>query len=235
MFSSIWNDFLFRPLFNFLFYAYNNWTEQNLGWAVIYVTILLRMFLLPLTLIMERNKISNIELSDEVKRLEKDYAKDPVQKKEEIRKVLKKRKVSPWAKAMSLGIQGLFLVLLYQVFTHGIVGKNVVNLLYDSVDFPGAINTTFYGFELGERNTLFWPGLITLFLLVEIYFEFRGRKNNLYKSDLMFFFLFPLSVFLALWWLPMVKSLFILASMIFSLVIGWVSLLLFRGPKKKKA
>ena len=47
---------------------------------------------------------------------------------EEIRKIMKKNMVSPWAKVMSLGFQLLVLVLLYQVFIRGITGERVIKL-----------------------------------------------------------------------------------------------------------
>lgn len=231
MFAIFWNDVFYQPLFNVLIWIYNNWTDQNLGWAVVYLTIMLRVVLLPLTVVEEKNKRKNDELLEDIKRIDKDFGNDQVLKKEEIRRALRKKRVKPWAKTLSLGIQALVLVLLYQVFLRGITGQKLLHILYPSIDFPGVINTIFYGFDLAQTHTYIWPGIVTVVLFLEIYKEYSARKFIMNKRDLLYFFLFPCAVFVILWYLPMVKSLFILTSMLFSVIIEF-SFKLFSRPKK---
>lgn len=230
---TIWNDYLYQPLFNFLIWVYNNWTDQNLGWAIVYLTIILRTALLPFTLVSERNRVRNEDLVQEVKDVQKSYANDPILQKEEVRKVLRKRKVQPWAKVVTLGMQLLVLVLLYQVFLRGITGEKLLKILYPTIAFPGKIETIFYGFELEARYGYVFPGIVTTMLFLEIYLEFRKRETPLNKGDLAYFVLFPIGVFIVLWTLPMVKALFILTSMVFSIIIGWLSRGMFRSIKNK--
>lgn len=231
MFEIIWNDFLYRPLFNGLIWIYNNWTDQNLGWAVVYLTIVLRVAMLPITIIGERNKVRNEGLEEELIKINKEYRKDPILQKQELRKHIKQRKIKPWASVLSLGIQLLVLILLYQVFWQGITGEKIIKILYDSVNFPGSINTIFYGFELGKIHDIIWSGFVGLFLLTEIYIDYKKRKPKLSQSDLFYFLLFPLFSVFILWLLPMVKSVFILTSMIFSIVVRQFTKVMFR-PKK---
>lgn len=233
MLETIWHDFLYQPVFNLLIWIYNNWADANLGWAVVYLTVILRLVLLPFTLVTEKNRAKNMDLNQELKKIEQGYRNDPVLMKEETRKVLKKTRVSPWSKVVVLGVQVLVLVLLYQVFLRGITGDKVIKILYPFINFPGKINTVFYGFELGAVHDFIWPGIVGLFLLVEIYFGYRKYKT-LAKADLAYFILFPVFSFLALWFLPMVKSLFILTSLVFSAIIHQFSKLLFRSKPVKK-
>ncbi|HYE60235.1 MAG TPA: YidC/Oxa1 family membrane protein insertase [Candidatus Kapabacteria bacterium] len=235
MFGTFWHDFLYQPLFNLLIYVYSNWTNFNFGWAVIYVTILLRLALLPFTLVTERDKIKNQELAAEIHRVEKQFHNDQVIKKDEIRKILRKRKVHPWAKIVVLGMQLLVLILLYQVFLRGITGEKILKILYPSIDFPGKINTMFYGFDLGEPHNILWAGLVWIFLFGEIYLDYRKSKPKLRKSDLLYFIFFPTGVALLLYMLPMVKSLFVLTSMVFSVIIYQFSKMLFKDKPKPTA
>ena len=99
MILEFWQTFLYQPLFNVLIWIYANLTDQNLGWAIVYLTILLRLVLLPLTIKSERNKSKNTLVAKEIVRLDKDFAKDHVLKKEEIRKVLKKTQNKPLVKS----------------------------------------------------------------------------------------------------------------------------------------
>lgn len=225
--AEFWNDFLYQPVFNLLIWIYNNWTDQNLGWAVVFLTLLLRFLLLPFTLVTEKTLADNRELEKEVENANKQFHQDPVQRKEQIRQILKHRKVRPWAKVIVIGVQLLVLILLYQVFLRGITGQNLLQFLYPWVDLPGKINTIFYGFELGERRTLFWPILVSGVLFLEIYLEYRKHRGKFNQGHLAYIVIFPLFSFLALWILPMVKSLFILTSILFSDIIHSLSVRIF--------
>lgn len=230
MLAIFWHDFLYQPLFNLLIWIYNNWTDHNLGWAVVYLTVILRVVLLPFTFVSEKNKLKNQKLEEEVMKIDRELHHDQILKKEVVRRVLKQKRTSPWSKLVVLGTQILVLVLLYQVFLRGITGDKVAKILYPFIDFPGKINIMFFGFNLGQTHDLIWPGAVAIFLIVEIYIDYRFSKRGLSKADFWYFLLFPAFSFLALWILPMVKSLFILTTMIFSVIIHQFSRLIFR-PK----
>ena len=229
MLATFWYTFLYQPVFNFLIYLYNTQAAENLGWAIVILTVLLRVVLLPFTLVTEKAKAQNMELENEVYRAEKEFGNDMVLKNQEIRRILQRRKIRPWAKTIVLGVQLLMLVLLYQVFIQGITGLQVIHTLYPGVDFPGKINTVFYGFDLAERHTWVWPALVAIFLFGEIYFELRGKRVR--QADMFYLILFPIASLLILWWLPMVKSLFILTSILFSIIIHQMSRVFLRPNK----
>nr|MBP7992465.1 YidC/Oxa1 family membrane protein insertase [Candidatus Magasanikbacteria bacterium] len=217
MFELFWHDFLYQPVFNFLIWIYNNWTNQNLGAAIIYLTILLRIALLPFTIVTEKAKAKNAELEAEIVKIQELYKRDPELKKQEIRKVLKKRKVYPWARMVSIGVQVVVFLLLYQVFLRGITGDKVLKILYPVIDFPGKINTIFLGLDLAKTHDLILPGIVMVWLMGEIFYSFKGKSAI--SGDLAYFIAFPVFVFAFLWWLPTVKSLFILTSMVFSFIV----------------
>ena len=232
MLSLLWNNFLFQPLLNALIWIYSNVTDHNLGWAVIWLTIFLRLLLLPLTIISERNALKQVKVEEEARIKANAFRQDAVLQREEVRKLMKKNKISPWAKVMALLIQLLVLVLLYQVFVRGISGDRLAKVLYPGIDLPGKINTIFYGFEIGKINDWFWSGICAVYVFCYIIFENR-RNKHWESSQVVFLFLFPLFTFGALWILPMVKSLFILTSMVFSDIISVLIFALF-SPKAEK-
>ncbi len=231
MLSAFWYYFLYQPLFNALIWIYSNIADLNLGWAVIWLTIFLRIILLPLTIISERNVLREEEAEAEAEKAVAALKQDSVAQKEEVRRIMKKHKISPWAKVATLGIQLLVLVLLYQVFVRGITGVKMAKILYPMIDFPGKINTIFYGFEIGKVHDAFWAGICAAYLFITIIAENRNRKNW-QPGQAIFLFVFPLFTFAALWFLPMVKSLFILTSMVFSSIIEIFSWIFF-SPKHK--
>ncbi|MFA6547930.1 MAG: YidC/Oxa1 family membrane protein insertase [Candidatus Magasanikbacteria bacterium] len=221
--SLIWNQYLLIPLFNALIWIYSNLTDHNLGWAVVWLTVFLRIVLLPLTIISESNSSKQEKAEAEATLAAKAFRHDHVAQQEEIRKIMKKNRISPWAKTLTLLIQLLVLVLLYQVFVRGITGEKMAKILYSWIDFPGKVNTLFYGFEIGKLHDWVWSGITAIYLFFSIILENRGQKKW-QSSQVVFLFVFPLFTFGILWVLPMVKSLFILTSMLFSDIIHLLTL-----------
>ena len=216
MLATLWHDFLYTPLLNLLILLYNGPAFGHLGFAIIYLTIISRIVLLPFTVVSERSKMLYDKLAEKIDRIEHDFKNDPVQKKEIIRQVMREHRVSPWAKVLVLAGQALILVLLYQVFIGGINGK--LSDLYSWVSKPDFINTVFMGYDLGVRS-LFWSGLVGVILFLEIYSDQKSQGNPITRSDVFYQLFFPLVVFLILWALPMAKSIFILTSLIFSFLV----------------
>ncbi|MFA6485747.1 MAG: YidC/Oxa1 family membrane protein insertase [Candidatus Magasanikbacteria bacterium] len=230
MLSYIWLTFLYQPLFNALIWIYSNIAEKNLGWAVVWLTIFLRLVLLPLTIMSERNALKHARVEEEARRAIQAYKNDPVARKEEFRKIMKRHQISPWAKVVLLAIQVLVLILLYQVFMGGITGERVTKMLYPFIDYPGRLNIYFYGFNLGNFHDKIWAGIAAGYLLISLIVENRGKKKWA-KGEMYYLLVFPLFTFFALWMLPMVKSLFILTTMIFSDLVTLIRKIIF--PIKK--
>ena len=230
MLAQLWNTFLYLPLLNALIYLYNTVALQNLGWAVVWLTIILRIVLLPFTIISIRGADKEKKMAEDAAKAVEVYKNDPVAQKEEMRRIMKQHHISPWARTLTLAIQAVVFLLLYQVFIHGISGEQVSKNLYSFIDYPGPLTTTFYGFELGKVHDTLWAALTGIYLFVSILLHSLKRKNW-QKSDVYFLIFFPLSVFIALWILPMVKSLFILTTAVFSDIVMLVMSVIL--PKKK--
>ena len=225
LFTYIWNAFLYQPLFNALIWIYSNIADHNLGWAVVWLTIFLRILLLPLTIVSELTAVRRRRALEEAEKAILAYKNDHIAQKEVVRKIVRRYHISPWAKVASLGIQLLVLILLYQVFIRGISGQRIFKVLYPWLDYPGKINTVFYGFEIGKIHDWLWAGIAALYLLISIIIEKRAEKKNdknWDKSEMYFLLFFPLFTFAILWYLPMVKSLFILTTMVFSDIISGI-------------
>jgi len=217
MIVEFWHDWLYVPLLNFLIILYNTWAFGSLGLAVAYLTVLLRLVLLPFSIVSERNSYKYEKLNEDIKVLNKTFRDDPVTRKERIREILKQQKISPWASAFLLGFQVLMLVLLYQVFIGG-MNLEKLSVLYNSVPRPDAVNVQFLGLDLAERSYIS-SGIVAVWLFLQITKSQRGRRELLEKGDILFRYAFPVMVFVLLFVLPSVKAVFILTSMAFSAII----------------
>ena len=199
-----WNTYLVHPLLEALLFLYRTLAFGNLGVAVIELTVLLRLALLPLTVLAERSSARYERLSDDVAAIQAQYKNDPVLANEEIRELLKKRRINPWAKAVVLAVQLVVLFALYQVFTRGALAPDV--------------DPTFLGMRLAERNG-WWALAVGAVLYLEIAHEQRQVEHLLGKRDAIYRYAFPLFSVAVLSLLPMVKALFVLTSMAFSLAV----------------
>lgn len=189
-----------------LLWLYGTAAFGSLGLALIELTVLIRLILLPLTVLAERSTARYERLSEEVAVVQAQFKNDPVLANEQIRELLKSRKVNPWAKAVVLAVQLVVLLALYKVFAAG---------------FGGAVDTTFLGFDLAGRS-LPWAAAVGVVLYFEIALEQRKFIHLLGKQDAVYRYAFPLFSVVLLSWLPMAKSLFILTSMVFSVLVSTV-------------
>jgi YidC/Oxa1 family membrane protein insertase len=219
------ND-LVVPLLNVLIYLYNTVAFGNLGVAVIEMTVLLRLVLLPLSIVSEADEMKYEKLEAEVALTQSHFKNDRVQAHEEIRALLKQHHISPWAKMVVLLIQLLVLIVLYRVFVSGINAQ--LSGLYNWVAQPNLpINTNFLGVEIGSHN-FWWALAVGVLLYIEIAWEQRQVVHLLGPQDAVFRYAFPIFSVVILLILPMVKSLFVLTSMVFSLVITLIRRLIWR-------
>jgi YidC/Oxa1 family membrane protein insertase len=232
----IWQQYLYIPLFNFLIWLYLNYSYDNLGVAVIILTVILRIILLPFTIISERGKIISQRLKKDLEQIKKDYAHDPVGRKKVVRHFLKKKRIRPWAKAVVLAVQGLVLVLLYQVFLGGINTEAKLHLLYPGIPRPDFIYTKFLWFNIASRDYII-AAVVAGYIFGQFIIRALDKSHQANKKEQIYGLLFPAFVFLILIILPSVKSIFILTSLIFSSIIsaivGLVRFSLTQATKKK--
>ena len=219
----IWQELLFRPLLNLLIGLYNTVGLQNLGIAIIWLTIITRIVLLPASLKDKKKLSKESDLRAKLAQLQKSYGNNPSVLRLEQRKLLKERKFRKWPKVILLGVQGLVLVILYRVFLGGINVEKIVDQIYSFVSIPPQINTIFLGIDIAQRSFIL-SFLCALLLFGNIWAGHRKSGKKWQRSDLLYAFGFPLLTFLVLWYLAAVKALFIITSMIFSNVLrAWSS------------
>lgn len=226
----LWDNVLYGPLLNALMWLYGAAAGENLGLAVVLLTVALRLVLLPLSVIAERDSYEFDKLTPDIERINQETMHDAVQRREHIRELLKERKLHPWAKVWGILVQALVLVVLYRVFVDGI--RLHLGDLYSWVPRPTDVNTMFLGQDIGVRSPL-WAAVVGITLFAEILIEQKRAPGQLTRNDMLYALFFPLFTFLVLWWLPAVKSLFIYTSMLFSFGIVLLRHMIWPVPSTK--
>jgi YidC/Oxa1 family membrane protein insertase len=149
--ASIFNEILYRPLLNLLFLIYNS-TVADLGIAIIILTIVIRLVLLPLFYKSAKDQTIIQKITPRIKELQRIHKENKEKQVEEIMKVYKEHKVNPFSGFLLLLVQLPILIALYQVFLRGF-SKNILSQLYSFVPAPALIHTMFLGvIDLNMRN-----------------------------------------------------------------------------------
>ena len=150
--SLIYNEAFFRPIFNLLVYIIGHMPGGDLGLAIIILTVVIKLILLPLSKSSIKSQKSLQDLQPKVDEIKAKY-KD---KKEEMGRAMldlyKEHKVNPFSSCLPLLVQFPFLIAIFQVFRAGIT-DSAMGMLYSFVEKPEHINNIFLGFlDLSKPN-----------------------------------------------------------------------------------
>lgn len=147
----LFNTILVKPLLNLLVFFYNTIAFHDLGLAIIFLTILVRIILYPLSLSQIKSQKSLASLQDQVNEIKKQYADDKQKQVEAIMTLYRTNKVNPFSSCLSFLVQFPILIAVYQVFRHGIISDNLP--LYSFIHNPGKLDSLAFGFlDLASKS-----------------------------------------------------------------------------------
>ena len=153
--SFIWNEVLYRPLFNVLILIYD--FIPDIGIAIIILTIITRLILYPIQSKALRAQIKLQELQPELQKIQKKYKNDKQKQSKAVMEFYQTHKVNPFSSCLTQLIQFPIIIALYQVFRTGLNVEKLTQL-YSFVPRPETIDPTFFGyFNLAEPNKFILP------------------------------------------------------------------------------
>ncbi|MEK7459716.1 MAG: YidC/Oxa1 family membrane protein insertase [Patescibacteria group bacterium] len=142
MFSYIWNTFLYEPLLNALAFLVSIIPGGDIGIAVIFLTILVKVLLFPLSGASIKSQAKMNLLAPELNKIKKGGSNKEEQAKQTF-ELYKKHKTNPFSGCLLVLIQIPFIFALYYVFFKGLNFDG--SLLYSFIKTPEKINTIFLG------------------------------------------------------------------------------------------
>jgi len=153
----VYNELLFRPLFNFLVVITNFLPGHNIGVSILIVTIFVRLILLPPSLHqarqMQTNQTKMAELKGQLSKIQKKFSNNQQKKAEETMKLYKEAGINPASGCLPLLIQLPILIALYRVFLVGI-NPETYQYLYGFVAAPNVAQLNFLGLDLTQTSLL---------------------------------------------------------------------------------
>ncbi len=216
----LWNEILYRPLFNILVLIYD--FIPDVGMAIIILTIIIRLILYPLQSKALRSQRKLQELQPELQRIQKKYKNDKQKQSKAVMEFYQTHKVNPFSSCLTQLIQFPVIIALYQVFRTGLNTERL-SQLYSFIPVPEIFDPSFLGyFNLAEPDKFILPILagITQFFYSKMMIPLTPKnkkgpastqeiisKQMIYFMPLMIvFFAMKLPAALPLYWI--VVSLF---------------------------
>lgn len=155
----VYNEVLYRPLFNLLIGITNVIPTHSIGWSIVAVTFLVRLALLPSSwrhakqMQHQQGKMQNIK--KELEEIKEKYKDDKAKQAEETMKLYRTAGINPASGCLPLLIQLPILLALYRVFNTHLGPDAYSSLLYSFVSAPALIHTQFLGIELTQPSIVF--------------------------------------------------------------------------------
>lgn len=173
--SFLYHALLYRPLLNLLVVFYNSIAFGDLGVAIIFLTLTVRLVLYPLFHKGTRDQMALQRLQPKLKKIQEDHRGNREKQTEATLALYREHKVSPFSPTLLLLVQLPILIALYQIFLH-VTSPELLTPLYAFVRAPAVLNTVSFGLiNLGRESTLF-VGLAALLQFVQGWFAVPRRK-----------------------------------------------------------
>ncbi len=216
---------IYQPFLNILVFTY--WLlsfvtngHPDMGIAVIIFTIIVRILMLPLSLKGHRTEHERRQIMAELAQIEKDFASNPIGLEKERKKLLKTNNSVLVSELVSLVVQVTLALMLWKMFKTGLEGADL-HLLYSFMpEIETPYNLVFLGtYDLSQPNlTLNFIQSILIFIMETLstyYSRYRVTKAEVVRLQLVL----PVVSFLIFMGLPAGKKMFVITSLVFSIIL----------------
>ena len=140
------------PILNLLIYFYQTIGFHDLGLAIIFVTLFIRLILYPFFHTGAKQQMLMQRIQPHVKKIQELHKDDREMQAKALMELYKEHGVNPFSSIILLVIQLPILIALYRIILSGLAGGVIVGL-YSFVPAPQTINAMFLGFiNLGTKN-----------------------------------------------------------------------------------
>ena len=148
--QALWNSVFYQPIYNILIFIVDNITFGDVGFAIIIVTIIVKLALSPLTRKTIKSQILMKKMEPEIKQIKKDFPNKEEQAKKTF-ELYKKYGTNPFSGCLVVLLQLPVIFALYYVFYKPF---NIdPSLIYSFIVPPEYIHTNFLGLiEMGSKS-----------------------------------------------------------------------------------
>jgi len=222
---NIFITIIYQPFLNLLVFFY--WVlgqftngHPDMGIAVIMMTVVIRLLLLPMSLAEDKGVKERRELNEKFREIDAMYSADPVRQKEEKKRLFKRNPRVVLAEGFSLFVQTAITLMLWKMFATGLEGGDI-HLIYPfmpKVDLP--FNLIFLGkFDLSKPNLVLNVIQSLMIFIVEtvgiLTSPYPPEKGEVVRLQLVL----PVVSFLIFLNLPSGKKVFLIVTLMTTLLL----------------
>lgn len=145
--SILFNEIIYKPLYNLLIFTYNIVPFHDFGIAIILVTIIIKFLLVPLSRKQIESQKKMQELQPRIKEVQEKYKNDKEKQSRALMELYKQSKTNPFSGCLPTIVQLVFLIAIYRVLFNISTAGLAVDAagLYSFITNPGTINHSFLG------------------------------------------------------------------------------------------
>jgi YidC/Oxa1 family membrane protein insertase len=148
----IYNEGIYRPLFNLMVFFYNTIPGNDIGIAIVALTVFVRVVLYPLNGKSIKSQRQLQEIQPKIKELQQKYKDDKEKQAKKLMELYQKHKINPLSGCLPLLLQFPILIALYHVFMNGFKDESLA-MLYAGIHNPSHLNAISFGFiDLSSPN-----------------------------------------------------------------------------------
>lgn len=151
--SSIWNTFIYTPLYNILIAIVAFIPGHSVGLAIIILTLLVKFALLPLTIRSSKAQRAMKLLDPKLRELREKYKDDRQQLSLKTMELYRNEGVNPFSGCLPVIVQLPFVIALYFLIVKGLHLNT--EMLYSYIPKPDHLNLTFFGADLASKSIVF--------------------------------------------------------------------------------
>ncbi len=157
----MFQTFLVTPLLNALVYFYNTIAFQDLGVAIILLTLAIRVIFFPLFYHSARNQSLIQKLQPELAKIQHDHKDNKEKQAQAMMELYRRHKVNPFSGFLMILVQLPVLIALYQVFLKEF-SPEIFSQLYSFVGRPEHLSTTFLSLIDLEKKSILMVSLAAI-------------------------------------------------------------------------
>ena len=222
--SFLYNEILFRPIFNLLVFIYNNLPGGDFGLAIVLLTVIIRLAFTPLSV---KSLISQRELSKlqpKIRELQEKYKNNKQLLGQATMELYKEHKINPFSGCLPLIIQLPVLLALYKALSTGLKPESL-SALYPFIRNPGQIKEIAFGFinlAKGAPLLAVIAGLLQWVqskqaISLQTPTSINEPESPALKINRQMLYFFPIMVIIIAWNLPAGLVIYWVVSTIFSI------------------
>lgn len=223
IFIDTFNLILYQPLFNALVLLYHYLPGQSLGFAIIALTILIKLIFYPLGAQSIRSQKAMSELQPKVKAVQEKFKHDKEQQTRAMMELYKKEKINPFSGCLPILIQLPILLALFRVFWKGF-GEEQLRFLYGFVPYSGQIDPMFLGVVNLAESSIVLAVLTGILQFIQTKMmtpapvkTSAGKPDFSQMMQKQMLYFFPLFTVFILWRLPAAIAVYWLTTTLFTI------------------